>query len=796
MSDSQPEIRKNYFKNNISGIDISGSGVPVLGSATNYGLNIFKNNSEFAIVNNSQNTIIAIGNYWDTIDPDAIDNKIYDDDENSNSGPVIFEPFMDEVPDPDDDYENDWPTITSVEPNLVTGSNSDQLITVHGTGFEVGAFVILDDIDGDLGPLENPEKTTFVSSTELTKQATFTESTATWSARVENPDGSRSDTVHFEVEAPANQSPVVAIADGPDDGSTIGFNNPEFTWGGNDPDGTVVGYEVELNGPSPDVFSTEGEVHQFENLENDEHTFRVRAEDNEGAFSEWAERSFTVDDQEEKLVAPTQVSPSDEEMDVSLTPTIEWESVDGADYYILHVNGLNPSERVIEEEVSETSFIPSEPLVSNRLHQWRVRAVAGEAEGEWSPDWEFTTQQGLAFTGEMSDQTLRAGDNYTQEPGLFEFDGVDNLFIGGSAPFTYSASSSNDNFVQAEISDNKLIVQPTGADINGEAVTVTISATDQYDHSASGSFDVITHPAFGDLNADGRVNSFDASQILQYSVELIDFNDIQQEVADLNQDGRINSFDASLVLRYSVELIDVLPLTSSSTTAIVSSSATTSQMSENSQPGEFAWGEVEKSETLFSVPIVLTETGSLYSVDFKGSFDSSLGTVRGITYEELPDGWIAHDRIDEKEGRVFIALAGSTPYEGEKLASIEFDLTDSFGSMQLSGSGFANSSGFTMEELQVNEVPEESALHNNYPNPFNPTTTVDYQLPADADIRIELFNIAGQRIMTLLDDNQSAGIYSLSVDLSAFSSGVYLIRMVAQSESDSFSKVNKMTLIK
>jgi hypothetical protein len=103
MSDSQPEIRKNYFKNNISGIDISGSGVPVLGSATNYGLNIFKNNSEFAIVNNSQNTIIAIGNYWDTIDPDAIDNKIYDDDENSNSGPVIFEPFMDEVPDPDDD---------------------------------------------------------------------------------------------------------------------------------------------------------------------------------------------------------------------------------------------------------------------------------------------------------------------------------------------------------------------------------------------------------------------------------------------------------------------------------------------------------------------------------------------------------------------------------------------------------------------------------------------------------------------------------------------------------------------
>jgi murein DD-endopeptidase MepM/ murein hydrolase activator NlpD len=94
------------------------------------------------------------------------------------------------------------PTITSVEPDPVPGSDEAQPLTVRGSGFVEGAFVILDDLSDDRGPFENPDATSFVSSTELTRQATFGESAATWSARVENPDGTRSDAVQFEVEAP------------------------------------------------------------------------------------------------------------------------------------------------------------------------------------------------------------------------------------------------------------------------------------------------------------------------------------------------------------------------------------------------------------------------------------------------------------------------------------------------------------------------------------------------------------------------------------------------------------------
>jgi hypothetical protein len=88
------------------------------------------------------------------------------------------------------------------------GSDSDQEITVEGENFQDGAFVILDDTEDSEGQFENPEKTEFVSSTELIRSATFTENAAEWRARVENPDGQQSDWVYFDVEAPSEKPHV------------------------------------------------------------------------------------------------------------------------------------------------------------------------------------------------------------------------------------------------------------------------------------------------------------------------------------------------------------------------------------------------------------------------------------------------------------------------------------------------------------------------------------------------------------------------------------------------------------
>jgi hypothetical protein len=111
---------------------------------------------------------------------------------------------------------------------------------------------------------------------------------------------------------------------------------------------------------------------------------------------------------------------------------------------------------------------------------------------------------------------------------------------------------------------------------------------------------------------------------------------------------------------------------------------------------------------------------------------------------------------------------------------------------------FTNSS---VTEVAVS-TPTNFELLQNYPNPFNPSTKISYNLPSDSKVTLEIFDVLGVKVAQLVNQDQSAGYYSVDFNSSSLSkgisSGVYLYKIttVDKAMGNSFSAIKKMMLLK
>lgn len=104
---------------------------------------------------------------------------------------------------------------------------------------------------------------------------------------------------------------------------------------------------------------------------------------------------------------------------------------------------------------------------------------------------------------------------------------------------------------------------------------------------------------------------------------------------------------------------------------------------------------------------------------------------------------------------------------------------------------------FLKKNLSFTNLPAEYSMSSNYPNPFNPSTNISYQLPVDGIVKIAVFNVLGQEVASIINEFKPAGYYSVIFDASNLPSGIYFARIfVTSNERKPFEQTIKMLLTK
>ncbi|MCX6162582.1 MAG: T9SS type A sorting domain-containing protein, partial [Ignavibacteriae bacterium] len=112
---------------------------------------------------------------------------------------------------------------------------------------------------------------------------------------------------------------------------------------------------------------------------------------------------------------------------------------------------------------------------------------------------------------------------------------------------------------------------------------------------------------------------------------------------------------------------------------------------------------------------------------------------------------------------------------------------------------FLDTAGFTITNPVItgnftvsSEIPTEFKLYENYPNPFNPSTSIQYDIPANSFVKLIVYDITGKEVTTLINETMPAGKYEAVWNGKEFASGVYFARL----EAGSYKHIIKMLMVK
>ncbi|GEM_PF-6767950 len=620
-----------------------------------------------------------------------------------------------------------------------------------------------------------------------------------------------------------------------------------------------------------------------------------------GASGEWAAIGFNIRPAEFTIdppAIPTLVSPDNNATNVSVTPTLSWNTADRAQTYQVQVSTTpNFGTTVINQSgITTTSYNVATALQNNTQYYWRVRAINIGGESNWSTARTFTTIIARPATPTLVSPANNATDQPTTltiewnaaaraetyhvqvaltsafispvvndsgltvltreledlEAGAQYFWRVNATNTGGTGPWstvwnftiipteTHSISlragwnlvssyieplDSTTGSVFKSIADNLIIVK----DGTGKIYFPALGVDDIRNWNYSRGYKIYLSPDADELEIFGIQRKPDTTPI--------------QLLAGWNMVGymRTDQVDAASALK-SIE--NDLIIAKNGSGQVYLPAGVISEHPINTmgtmKPGEgYRLYVTSQTELLYPPYSVFPQQDIAGNADIQQSSEPIIVepkhyTINGNTgtnavliviSEEMLEGdeigvqtstgMLIGSGVVQNAGRAAVTIWGddlhqpesiSGAQEGETLTLIHWSVkdrqernlivhgvTDIIAGTVSAGEIIFTNDAVIIADVDIEyEIPEYFELYQNYPNPFNPTTTLLYALPKDCRVVLEVYNLLGQRIRTLVDEEHRAGVHEVVFDGSDLSSGTYFYRI----HTPDHTAVKKFILLK
>ena len=507
--------------------------------------------------------------------------------------------------------------------------------------------------------------------------------------------------------------------------------------------------------------------------------WRVKATNSAGESPFSTINTFTVKAEDASIPEP--LSPANNEVGVDTSATLIWSTATGAvDYQVQVSTALDFSSITKDLETADTTFEASS-LNFETEYFWRVRGIGAADTSDWSPVFTFTTRPealGIPLLISPADEAENVPDStefiwsLVQGANQYLLEVDTDTSLTGSQIFTVNDTSKvvgdlefEQTYywrVRAKVADSELESEwsernkfttkeapESSPVVNNPLGSVTLN--EDFGEYFAGSLDSV----FTDDQEEGLVYELISTTI---NIE-VKINSDSLLIISIQDSSGVNEVVVKATDIDGLSIRDTLTVTILPVNDIPYFEGLADSVSfTNNTPGEFDFlNKVKDVETPFEE---LSISAKVTPDDISFSVDKEAGLITLTSNDFTGEGVLTFTVKDA---------------DGDSV-STEVTLIVSLG---------------TSNERE-SDIPLNFTLSQNYPNPFNPTSTIKFGIPEAAVVKLEIYNLLGQKVKTLVNARRSAGFHTVNFDATNLSSGMYMYRI----QAGNFVKIKKMTLIK